>query len=69
MVGEKGEGFKIAMAQLDQGRIGIAAHAVGKLLYWKVMRNLNILMFYLNVLFIDLQKELRYVPILKFKSY
>ncbi|KAL4709079.1 hypothetical protein ACJJTC_013492 [Scirpophaga incertulas] len=29
MVGELGEGFKIAMDQLDQGRIGIAAHAVG----------------------------------------
>ncbi|XP_063618906.1 short-chain specific acyl-CoA dehydrogenase, mitochondrial-like isoform X1 [Cydia splendana] len=29
LVGEAGEGFKIAMAQLDQGRIGIAAHAVG----------------------------------------
>lgn len=29
MVGQEGEGFKIAMEQLDQGRIGIAAHAVG----------------------------------------
>lgn len=29
LVGEPGEGFKIAMEQLDQGRIGIAAHAVG----------------------------------------
>ncbi|XP_049869548.1 short-chain specific acyl-CoA dehydrogenase, mitochondrial-like isoform X2 [Pectinophora gossypiella] len=29
MVGQQGEGFKIAMEQLDQGRIGIAAHAVG----------------------------------------
>ncbi|XP_063362290.1 short-chain specific acyl-CoA dehydrogenase, mitochondrial-like [Cydia amplana] len=29
LLGEAGEGFKIAMAQLDQGRIGIAAHAVG----------------------------------------
>ncbi|CAB3251947.1 unnamed protein product [Arctia plantaginis] len=29
MVGEEGTGFKIAMEQLDQGRIGIAAHAVG----------------------------------------
>ncbi|XP_028162581.1 short-chain specific acyl-CoA dehydrogenase, mitochondrial-like isoform X1 [Ostrinia furnacalis] len=29
MVGEPGEGFRIAMEQLDQGRIGIAAHAVG----------------------------------------
>ncbi|GBP56184.1 Short-chain specific acyl-CoA dehydrogenase, mitochondrial [Eumeta japonica] len=29
LVGEIGEGFRIAMAQLDQGRIGIAAHAVG----------------------------------------
>ncbi|KAJ0177418.1 hypothetical protein K1T71_007427 [Dendrolimus kikuchii] len=29
MVGEEGEGFKVAMEQLDQGRIGIAAHAVG----------------------------------------
>jgi alkylation response protein AidB-like acyl-CoA dehydrogenase len=29
MVGDKGEGFRIAMEQLDQGRIGIAAHAVG----------------------------------------
>lgn len=30
MVGQPGEGFRIAMEQLDQGRIGIAAHAVGK---------------------------------------
>lgn len=29
IVGQEGEGFKIAMEQLDQGRIGIAAHAVG----------------------------------------
>ncbi|XP_045771793.1 short-chain specific acyl-CoA dehydrogenase, mitochondrial-like isoform X2 [Maniola jurtina] len=29
LLGHSGEGFKIAMAQLDQGRIGIAAHAVG----------------------------------------
>lgn len=29
IVGERGEGFKIAMGQLDRGRIGIAAHAVG----------------------------------------
>ncbi|CAG4975605.1 unnamed protein product [Colias eurytheme] len=29
MVGQPGAGFKIAMGQLDQGRIGIAAHAVG----------------------------------------
>ncbi|XP_034830639.1 short-chain specific acyl-CoA dehydrogenase, mitochondrial-like isoform X2 [Maniola hyperantus] len=29
LLGQAGEGFKIAMAQLDQGRIGIAAHAVG----------------------------------------
>ncbi|XP_041978721.1 short-chain specific acyl-CoA dehydrogenase, mitochondrial-like [Aricia agestis] len=29
LVGGAGEGFRIAMAQLDQGRIGIAAHAVG----------------------------------------
>ncbi|XP_013172371.1 PREDICTED: short-chain specific acyl-CoA dehydrogenase, mitochondrial-like isoform X1 [Papilio xuthus] len=29
MVGQVGEGFKIAMGQLDQARIGIAAHAVG----------------------------------------
>ncbi|CAG9785932.1 unnamed protein product [Diatraea saccharalis] len=29
LVGEVGEGFRIAMSQLDQGRIGIAAHAVG----------------------------------------
>ncbi|KAF9823279.1 hypothetical protein SFRURICE_019088 [Spodoptera frugiperda] len=29
MVGQPGEGFKIAMEQLDQARIGIAAHAVG----------------------------------------
>ncbi|CAH0723147.1 unnamed protein product, partial [Brenthis ino] len=29
LVGEPGDGFKIAMEQLDQGRIGIAAHAVG----------------------------------------
>jgi alkylation response protein AidB-like acyl-CoA dehydrogenase len=28
-LGEEGEGFKIAMAVLDQGRIGIAAQAVG----------------------------------------
>ncbi|CAH3834301.1 unnamed protein product [Pieris brassicae] len=29
VVGQPGEGFKIAMGQLDQARIGIAAHAVG----------------------------------------
>ncbi|XP_039754467.1 short-chain specific acyl-CoA dehydrogenase, mitochondrial-like isoform X2 [Pararge aegeria] len=29
LIGQAGEGFKIAMGQLDQGRIGIAAHAVG----------------------------------------
>ncbi|XP_052750017.1 short-chain specific acyl-CoA dehydrogenase, mitochondrial-like isoform X4 [Galleria mellonella] len=29
VVGEPGDGFRIAMEQLDQGRIGIAAHAVG----------------------------------------
>ncbi|CAH2037059.1 unnamed protein product, partial [Iphiclides podalirius] len=29
MLGHQGEGFRIAMEQLDQGRIGIAAHAVG----------------------------------------
>ncbi|KAL0893352.1 hypothetical protein ABMA27_014941 [Loxostege sticticalis] len=29
MVGEPGDGFRIAMEQLDQARIGIAAHAVG----------------------------------------
>ncbi|OWR41141.1 short-chain specific acyl-CoA dehydrogenase, mitochondrial-like isoform X1 [Danaus plexippus] len=29
LLGREGEGFKIAMEQLDQGRIGIAAHAVG----------------------------------------
>ncbi|XP_026728989.1 short-chain specific acyl-CoA dehydrogenase, mitochondrial-like isoform X1 [Trichoplusia ni] len=29
MVGDVGDGFLIAMGQLDQGRIGIAAHAVG----------------------------------------
>lgn len=29
MVGQEGEGFRVAMEQLDQGRIGIAAHAVG----------------------------------------
>ncbi|XP_047995341.1 short-chain specific acyl-CoA dehydrogenase, mitochondrial-like isoform X2 [Leguminivora glycinivorella] len=29
LLGAAGEGFKIAMAQLDQARIGIAAHAVG----------------------------------------
>ncbi|KAM3959219.1 LOW QUALITY PROTEIN: short-chain specific acyl-CoA dehydrogenase, mitochondrial [Aphomia sociella] len=29
VVGQPGEGFRIAMEQLDQGRIGIAAHAVG----------------------------------------
>lgn len=29
LVGEAGDGFKIAMEQLDQARIGIAAHAVG----------------------------------------
>ncbi|CAH0579478.1 unnamed protein product [Chrysodeixis includens] len=29
MVGDVGDGFRIAMGQLDQGRIGIAAHAVG----------------------------------------
>ncbi|XP_030026610.1 short-chain specific acyl-CoA dehydrogenase, mitochondrial isoform X2 [Manduca sexta] len=29
MVGNQGDGFKIAMGQLDQARIGIAAHAVG----------------------------------------
>ncbi|CAK1547433.1 unnamed protein product [Leptosia nina] len=29
VVGQPGEGFKIAMEQLDQARIGIAAHAVG----------------------------------------
>ncbi|XP_063893525.1 short-chain specific acyl-CoA dehydrogenase, mitochondrial isoform X1 [Helicoverpa armigera] len=29
VVGEPGEGFRIAMEQLDQARIGIAAHAVG----------------------------------------
>ncbi|CAK1596481.1 unnamed protein product [Parnassius mnemosyne] len=29
MVGKAGEGFKIAMEQLDQARIGVAAHAVG----------------------------------------
>ncbi|CAH1645321.1 unnamed protein product [Spodoptera littoralis] len=29
MVGQPGEGFRIAMEQLDQARIGIAAHAVG----------------------------------------
>ncbi|XP_050346005.1 short-chain specific acyl-CoA dehydrogenase, mitochondrial-like isoform X2 [Nymphalis io] len=29
LVGRAGEGFRIAMHQLDQGRIGIAAHAVG----------------------------------------
>ncbi|RVE49540.1 hypothetical protein evm_005768 [Chilo suppressalis] len=29
LVGEVGEGFRIAMAQLDQARVGIAAHAVG----------------------------------------
>ncbi|XP_073945621.1 short-chain specific acyl-CoA dehydrogenase, mitochondrial-like isoform X1 [Choristoneura fumiferana] len=29
LLGGAGEGFRIAMAQLDQGRIGIAAHAVG----------------------------------------
>ncbi|CAH2232002.1 jg4062 [Pararge aegeria aegeria] len=28
LIGQAGEGFKIAMGQLDQGRIGIAAHAV-----------------------------------------
>lgn len=33
MVGQVGEGFKIAMEQLDQARIGVAAHAVGKLVY------------------------------------
>ncbi|CAH2106088.1 unnamed protein product [Euphydryas editha] len=29
LVGRPGDGFRIAMEQLDQGRIGIAAHAVG----------------------------------------
>ncbi|XP_052740243.1 short-chain specific acyl-CoA dehydrogenase, mitochondrial isoform X2 [Bicyclus anynana] len=29
LLGHAGEGFRIAMEQLDQGRIGIAAHAVG----------------------------------------
>lgn len=29
LIGQKGEGFKIAMEQLDQARVGIAAHAVG----------------------------------------
>ncbi|XP_075973884.1 short-chain specific acyl-CoA dehydrogenase, mitochondrial-like isoform X2 [Anticarsia gemmatalis] len=29
MIGREGQGFKIAMGQLDQARIGIAAHAVG----------------------------------------
>ncbi|MBU0508146.1 acyl-CoA dehydrogenase family protein [bacterium] len=29
LVGEEGEGFKVAMAALDSGRIGIAAQAVG----------------------------------------
>ncbi|XP_072931694.1 short-chain specific acyl-CoA dehydrogenase, mitochondrial-like isoform X2 [Epargyreus clarus] len=29
LLGEPGQGFKIAMGQLDQARIGIAAHAVG----------------------------------------
>ncbi|XP_068631824.1 short-chain specific acyl-CoA dehydrogenase, mitochondrial-like isoform X2 [Battus philenor] len=29
MLGQQGDGFKIAMEQLDQARIGVAAHAVG----------------------------------------
>ena len=29
LLGEEGEGFKIAMANLDVGRIGIAAQALG----------------------------------------
>ena len=29
LLGKKGEGFKIAMATLDAGRIGIAAQALG----------------------------------------
>lgn len=29
LLGKEGEGFKIAMATLDSGRIGVAAHAVG----------------------------------------
>ncbi|XP_053608159.1 short-chain specific acyl-CoA dehydrogenase, mitochondrial-like isoform X2 [Plodia interpunctella] len=29
LVGRAGDGFRIAMAQLDQARVGIAAHAVG----------------------------------------
>ncbi|XP_026498990.1 short-chain specific acyl-CoA dehydrogenase, mitochondrial-like isoform X1 [Vanessa tameamea] len=29
LLGQAGDGFRIAMRQLDQGRIGIAAHAVG----------------------------------------
>ena len=29
LLGKEGEGFKIAMANLDVGRIGIAAQALG----------------------------------------
>lgn len=39
MLGEEGTGFKIAMEQLDQGRIGIAAHAVGKILFYFIKKN------------------------------